>query len=85
MSLFNKHKDKLQKKNIHQYKSFDELKNAVSNFQENQKEHTVIYDSPTMKVEQHHTYHAAIKAAKLQKDNPHCEKLNGKSNMVHFC
>ena len=79
LTAFNTNKDKLGKKNIHQYKSFDELKNAVSNFQEKPKESTTLYDSPTMKVEQHHTYHAAIKAAKLQKDNPHCDNLNGKA------
>lgn len=79
LSTFNANKDKLTKKNIHQYKSLDDLKSAVSPFQEKPKEHTVIYDSPSMRVTQHHTYKSTIEAAKLDPTNPEAAALNCKA------
>lgn len=79
LTSFNTHKDKLKKKNIHQYKSLDELKTVVGEFKEKPKDHTVVYDSPTMSITQHHTHESAIEGAKLPKDNPYHEELNGKA------
>ena len=72
LSNFNQHKDKLQKKNIHQYKSVDELSHATEPHLQ-PKDDEVVYHSPTMKVTKHNNHESVIKSAWLQPDN---EKRN---------
>lgn len=72
LTSFNTHKDKLSKKNIHQYKSIDELSNATEPHIK-PKDDEVVYQSPTMKVTKHNNYQSVIKSAWLQPDN---EKRN---------
>jgi len=79
LKTFNDNKDKLSKKNIHHYKSFSDLKQTVSQFKPKPKDHTVVYDSPTLRITQHHTHQSAIEGGTLKKENPHCQELNGKA------
>ena len=85
LSNFNKVKDKLDKKQIHQYKNVDELQNSISSHidsiqktkKEKQEEGTeVLYSSPTMTIRQHHNYESCIKAAMLPKNNNEYENTN---------
>ncbi len=78
LTNFNKVKDKLSKKQIHQYKSVDELHSAIlphidsiqKTKREKQEEGTeTIYSSPTMTIRQHHNYESCVKAGFLPKNN----------------
>jgi hypothetical protein len=78
LDTFNKVKDKLQKKQVAQYKSVDELHSAVVPHQDNikksdkekSKEGTeTLYTSPTMTIRQHHNYESTISGAVLPKNN----------------
>ena len=78
LSNFNKLKDKLSKKQIHQYKSVDELHTSIlphidsiqKSKKEKQEEGTeTLYSSPTMTVKQHNSYESCVKAGVLPKNN----------------
>ncbi len=78
LTNFNKVKDKLPKKQIHQYKSVDELHSAIlphidsiqKSKKEKQEEGTeTIYSSPTMTIRQHHNYESCVNAGVLPKNN----------------
>ena len=78
LDTFNKVKDKLPKKQIHQYGSIDELHSAITPHQDNakktdnekSKEGTeTLYSSPTMTIKQHHNYESCVRAANLPSSN----------------
>ena len=83
LSIFNRVKDKLPKKQINQYKSLDELHAAVLPHTDTVKQSTnekgskgteTLYSSPTMTIRQHHNYESAVSAANLPESNPRKEK-----------
>ena len=78
LSTFNKVKDKLPKKQIHQYGSMNELHTAIVPHQNNvkmsdnekSKDGTeTLYSSPTMTITQHHNYESTVGAANLPENN----------------
>ena len=78
LSNFNKVRDKLSKKQIHQYSSMDELHAAITPHQDNIKKSDnekskdgteTLYSSPTMTIKQHHNYESCISAANLPASN----------------
>ncbi len=78
LDTFNKVKDKLPKKQIHQYDSIDELHAAITPHQDNIKKSDnekradgteTLYSSSTMTIRQHHNYESTVSAASLPKSN----------------
>ena len=78
LSNFNKVRDKLSKKQIHQYSSMDELHAAITPHQDNIKKSDnekskdgteTLYSSPTMTITQHHNYESTVGAANLPENN----------------
>ena len=78
LSNFNKVKDKLDKKQIHQYSNLDHLSTAISphvkdivkSTKDKAEEGTeTLYSSPTMTIRQHHNYESCVKAGVLPKNN----------------
>ena len=100
LTNFNKVKDKLDKKQIHQYKSVDELHSAIlphidsiqKSKKEKQEEGTkTLYSSPTMTIRQHHNYESCVNAGFLPKNNNSgkekaewCISVGGGGGAAHY-
>ena len=86
LTTFDRSKDMLDKKQLSQYKTFDDLHKAITPYIEStatKKENavkgsTVVYHTPTMTVTRHDTHEAAIEAAKIPKSNPMYDKTSQK-------
>lgn len=88
LSTFDKVKQGLDKKQVNQYKTFDDLKIAVEPYKDvkTKKEQlesdtNIIYHTPTMKITKHDSHDSAIEAAILHKNNEmyHHTNLKGKA------
>lgn len=80
-------KAKLQKKKANQYKTFQDLHDAVAPHigsaptkKESEEEGTeTIYKSDSHIIKKHNTQESMVQAAKLQRDNPHYKNCSGKA------
>lgn len=86
LDTFNKSKDKLPKKQIHQYKNFNELENAVepykhitTNKDKINNDTITDYENNHIKVTQHLSNESMVQGAKLSKKNQYHDILNGKA------
>lgn len=82
LTTFNRNKKHLDKKQINQYKSINELQQAITPFIGNNesikdkaaKGTETVYTSPTMIIKRHHNYESCLKGAILPDSNKNKEK-----------